>query len=552
MLFIRSGGKVLRALVLISICVLSFSSTALDLDREDFKVSYMQLPEQPIVNPINRNYSVYYNSAYKSHEFQSLIEDSFHINGFTRFDTNATIHLDFQFEDLKVVNTEVLEDERQVKGDDGKSYTEYFYIPVLTYTTSAQVFVNYANGESKVYKFGNKKNKFKGQEAYSTSEANIALTSELYQVVFEEQNRFILETTIAMQSKLNELHGYQTVDKSDYLLILDSRRYPEYKDYKRYYQLTTRLFKQMTPFESVEGIRSGIQPVLDFLMGIPEKYPEKKKAHVKMRYASYYNIAKIYYYLDEFEKAIDYYEKVIENDYHEGQSKRNIKDIDKLKDLLAVNQVNTRHLDIQLNPPPQINNSQNISQNPSLDSGFQYVDAEIQTIDNTLTEGKIELSADVQDVVDELQNITVFSFKFLNDSDEIDVKQVYTSTINSIQLSDINLKRINYNSQQQDSYEQVNTGEIEEGILISVLAQEMFSSDRIALYEFNRELVLVKAGEATGTSTSSTAFSFAFKKKLGQYLSDCDQMQSAIKLGQYKNNVEGLINAAKAYSQCDI
>ena len=538
----------MKVLVFFSLCILSFGSNALDLDRETIKVSYMDLPEQPIVNPEDRKYSVFYNSGYKSDEFQRIIEDNFHINGFTRYDSNATIHIDFQFEDLNVTNTEVLEDERHVKDVDGKSYIECFYIPVLTYDTSAKVFINYANGESNIHNFGSKNNNFKGPETYSTSEANIALTSELYQVVFEEQNQFIIETTTAMQAILNDLHGYKAVDKSDYLLILDSKRYQEYKDYKRYYELSNRLFKQMTPFDSIDSIKTEMQPILDFLNGIPEKYQEKKKAHIKMRYASYYNMAKIYYYLEDFEKSIDYYEKVIENDYHEGQSKRNIKEINKLKDLLTVNQVSTRHLNIQLNAQPV----QNFQPEQSQSSGYQYVDAEIQTIDNNLDEGKIELNNDVQDVVYKLQNMTVLNFKYLNDADEIDLKKIYTSTIDSIQLSDVKLQKINYLSQQQNLNGQVNTGKVDAGELVSALAVELFYSNSIALYDYNGELVLKKTNEMTGTSTSSTAFSFAFKKKLGQYFSDCNNIQTNIQSGQFKNNAEGLINAVKVYSQCHI
>lgn len=537
----------MRVILFLSLCIVSFGSYALDLDRETIHVSYLGLPTHPIVNSSDRNYSVYYNSPYKSNEFQRSIEDYFHIDGFTRLDSNAGIHLDFQFEDLKVTATEVISDERQVKDAKGKSYIEYYYIPVLSYDTSARVIVSYANGESNIHKFGSRNNKFEGPESYSTSEANIALTSNLYQIVYEMQNQFIVETAMNLKTLLNELHGYKAIDTTDYLLVLDSRNYPEYKDYKRYYQLTTRLFKQMTPFDSIDGIKTEIQPVLEFLKAIPEKYPSRKKAHIKMRYASYYNMAKIYYYLDELEKSIDYYEKVIENDYHEGQSKRNIKGIDKLKDLLAVNQVNTRHFNIQLQPESPQNDMPSQSQG----SGYNYFDAEIQTIDNNSIEGKIELSHDVQDVVYELQNITVLNFKYLNNADEIDVKKIYTSTIDSIQLSDLKLQKINFTSQQQNSNEQVNTGQVEAGVLVSALAVELFHSSSIALYDFNGELILKKANEMTGTSTSSTAFSFAFKKKLGQYFSDCNNIQAEIKSGQYRNNTEGLINVVKAYSQCN-
>ena len=535
--------------VLLILCMglmLSFGSYGLDLDRESINVAYLGLPTNPMVNPVDRNYSVYYNSANNIDEYQRTIEDYFHINGFTKLDSNATVHLDFQFDEIKVTGTEVISDKRKVRDSDGNSYYEFFYIPVLSYETYAKVIISYANGESSIHKFGSKNNKFEGNETYSISEANIALTSDLYRIAYETQNQFIIETTMTMNTMLNELHGYKAVNTTDYLLVLDSRFYPEYKDYKRYYQLSSRLFKQMTPYDSIDGIKSAIQPVLEFLSGIPEKYPGRKKAHIKMRYASYYNMAKIYFYLDELEKSIDYYEKVIENDYHEGQSKRNIKDIDKLKDLFAVNQVNTRHLNIELLGQMHENDQVEVSQS----SGYHYVDAEIKTIDNISTEGKIELTDAVQDIVYELQNISFLNFKYLNNADEIAVKKIYTSTIDSILLTDLKLQRINFTSQQQNSNQQVNTGKVDAGVLVSALAVELFHSDKVELYDFNGELILKKPNETSATSTSSTAFSFAFKKKLGQYFSDCNNIQTKIKSGQFRNNAEGLIKVVKAYSLC--
>ena len=54
--------------------------------------------------------------------------------------------------------------------------------------------------------------------------------------------------------------------------------------------------------------------------------------------------------------------------------------------------------------------------------------------------------------------------------------------------------------------------------------------------------------EALGQSTSSVAFSFAFKKKLGKFFADCTNMQADIKSSAYKNNAESLMQAVKDYS----
>ncbi len=536
------GKLTLKTITFIYLLAFSLQSSALDLDRENISVSYLQLPTHPMVNIQDRTYSVLYNSAYFEQEFQDIIESNFHIEGFQRLYSNATLLVDFQFDEIEVLSTEVLENSRRVKDTDGKSHLEYYYIPVLQYKTYAKVYVSYANGESKTYKFGSRSQKYTGAEKYSTSEANRALSNDLHQIIHDLFSQFVIDTVRDVDSNLSEKHGYRAIDTTDYLLILDSKRYPEYKDYKRYYSLTNRLFKQMSPFENLQPIKNEIQVVINFLERIPESYTSTKKDNVKMRYASYYNLAKIYYYLDDLDQAIYYYQKVIENDYHEGQSKRNIKAIEKLKDLFSVNQVNSRHFPIEL--------EQLASQQTPLQNQLQLLDAEIQIIDGELLEGKIELSSGGDNVLQQLSTQEVVVFKFLNDNDEIESKNLYSEFIEYIQLDNAKLQRISFISKPRNNNQNFSNNSSNKQT-ISAFALELFASDKVSLFDADGELVLKKPNETLGQSTSSVAFSFAFKKKLGKFFADCTNMQADIKSSAYKNNAESLMQAVKDYSQCE-
>ena len=262
---------------------------------------------------------------------------------------------------------------------------------------------------------------------------------------------------------------------------------------------------------------------------------------MKMRYASYYNLAKIYYYLDDLDQAIYYYQKVIENDYHEGQSKRNIKAIEKLKDLFSVNQVTSRHFPIEL--------QQLAPQQTPLQNQIQLLDAEIQIIDGDLLEGKIELNSE-SDLLQQLSSQEVIVFKFLNNNDEIESKNLYSEFIEYIQLEDAKLQRISFISKPRNNNQNYSSNSSSKQT-INAFAHELFASDKVSLFDANGELVLKKSNEALGQSTSSVAFSFAFKKKLGKFFADCSSMQADIKSSVYKNNAESLMQAVKDYSQCE-
>ncbi len=68
-----------------------------------------------------------------------------------------------------------------------------------------------------------------------------------------------------------------------------------------------------------------------------------------MRYASYYNKAKLYLYLDDPDAAIQEAEGLIKNDYDVKDGKKIIETAKKLKELFNKKKVNTRHFSFDLN-----------------------------------------------------------------------------------------------------------------------------------------------------------------------------------------------------------
>ncbi len=525
-----------------SIVLLSLFFTpafALDLDKTTVNVAYLQLPSEPIKDPNNRNFSTTFDANYQPADTHRIIEEVFYIEGFQQFTDSANIHIDFQFGPFLVEGTEVITKQRESKDKDGNVKIHYSYQPVLKYSTSANIRVNYSNGESKTYKYGRRNNTYEGSTTKSLQSANNVFRANLSQLQNSLYNKFVRKSVNNINQKLNALHGYQPITKKDSFLILDSKKYPEYNDYKQVEKDLKITFDQMTPYEPLDAIRPALESMLVFFNGIPANYPKKKRAHKKMRYASYYNAAQIYYYLDDLENALIYYQKVIENDYHEGQSKRNIVQIKKLQDLFAANQVNSRHFAIDT----EIHNTEN-AQN------FIYLDADIETKDGYNTEGKIELLDQAIDPIEALPFQDQINIKILNDNDEIELKTIAAEHIKSIQLSEHKLQSIDYVSYDTNMAQKVASGKTKQGIMVTVLAHQLYQTPKASLYSYQNEFIMKKADEELGTSTSSTAFSFGFKKKLGQYFDDCSSMQEKIKSGNYKNTLEGLTNAVNAYNDC--
>jgi hypothetical protein len=90
--------------------------------------------------------------------------------------------------------------------------------------------------------------------------------------------------------------------------------------------------------------REEMRDLIEYFKSIPEKYTDPKlKADVRIRYAAYFNLCKIYYYLDEPENMKQYADLITSNGYDAKDGERLNKDADALKAGFEKTGIHTRH-----------------------------------------------------------------------------------------------------------------------------------------------------------------------------------------------------------------
>jgi hypothetical protein len=92
-----------------------------------------------------------------------------------------------------------------------------------------------------------------------------------------------------------------------------------------------------------------MQPVIDYFEKAKTQYVTSDKEDRKMRYASYYDLAKIYLYLDEPEKAMAEADALAMNDFDERDGRALHQAAQLLEDKLRKNNADTRHFAINVN-----------------------------------------------------------------------------------------------------------------------------------------------------------------------------------------------------------
>lgn len=329
-----------------------------DLDRFYFPVAYQQLPKV-YVEPAARTYSldvkvgsrVYVTS---SDNFASKIN----MPGYKEVKENPTVVIKANLEDFYGAGAKSSSRTQESKDKAGRVTTTYYYKYSEDFTGKGTYSVVGPKGievaekkekkESKTEQTVNKfltkatgttessdPNKFNksGSLGYTTtySTEEFSNTKDAYNAYLAQSNlsRTKMEEFVNTSSNIIngslEYYAFSPVKEQEFLWILDSKSHPEYADQQEAIKAVKTLFATMKAHESIATLEENLKPLLDYFETIPTKYTADEKRDKKMRYSAYYNLAKLYYYLDKPDLCIKYAEKLIANGYDE-------KDGEKLKE----------------------------------------------------------------------------------------------------------------------------------------------------------------------------------------------------------------------------
>jgi hypothetical protein len=321
-----------------------------DLDSEKFMYMYRDYPTDPL--PADYvTYSVTYDApaTTKNNISEAEVIDNTVLEGFKHLDRGGHLQIAIQFNSLIFNSSQVKERFEIQKDKNGKETGRtYHYWVDLSYS-----FTGFA--QVKDYK-GNvlDKTHLGGTFAYKTSEYNSSKAANDYfnNNRNELRSNFIREQarhSIANLSRtLSDKYGFSVRKGMDELWILDSKAHPEYDGHKKALKTIQALMKTMSPDQSVAEIKEKLKPTIDYFESLKTKYTKDEKRDRKMRYASWFNLGKIYLYLDDMDAAIREAEGLIKNGHDSRDGKQMIEEAQRVKAIFNKNKANTRHFPIEL------------------------------------------------------------------------------------------------------------------------------------------------------------------------------------------------------------
>lgn len=334
-------------LLTLSVC----NAQKVDLDRFYVKVNFRNLPQKPLGFDY-KTFSV--ETSFTSLISQLVTPDevkpNFNIEGFKRVEENGDIKIRFEVRDIELSRTEVksrVEEKKDKAGNVTSRKTLYWL--EIDYSMYARCdAINNRTQEpltKKMLEIQSKKHEFKSSEtnSYNAARDLYALNKEM--VLRKFVNSLFQDYYSKMNQELTYNYGYKLISGDELVWILTSKKHPETVAYTNNYNIMKDAFSLMTADAPVDQVKEKLQPVIEYLNGLITKYTSPEKPDKKMRYSAYYNLGKIYYYLEMLDEAIAQSNALITNDYDTGDGKRLIDDANELKELFKKNNMTSRHFE---------------------------------------------------------------------------------------------------------------------------------------------------------------------------------------------------------------
>lgn len=323
----------------------SINAQRVDLDKFNFTVSYREYPSEPLP----AEYKTYNLRIETSPSLGNLnnLTDGFTIEGLKKVPGTGHITILAMLDDLVMEKTENRERVDIKKDKLGNEIRTSYYSAEITYSFSARATVYDYKGNTILNNYvlydRDIKQNYKTPEFGSPIGAMDFYNSKIYEIRNTLAKQLSSAAIGNLNMILNNRYGYQVRMFNDILWILNNKKHSSYKDHQTAWNNFRNAIVLMNSDEPLDRVREKMIPVIDYFEKVKTQFTKSDKESRKMRYASYYNLAKIYLWLDEPEKAKVQADALSMNDYDESDGKYLRAMAENLETVLRKNNSSSRH-----------------------------------------------------------------------------------------------------------------------------------------------------------------------------------------------------------------
>jgi hypothetical protein len=324
---------------------------SVDLDRYRFTVQYRSLPQVKL-DSTYRTYNVEVEGTRLMQSFLNDIspEKTVLLEGWRKLSTDGHITINVKLGDLLPESVSVKERAETMKNKSGQiTGTKIYYSQEVVYSFEATATITDYKGmhiidqelADRNYKQTYRSPEFTLRplaEGYFAINS-LSVTKNLYKDCVTRAMHYLSE-------RITSNFGFGEATANDFMWIIDSRKHPEYAAHRNAFQQMNEVLFSMNANTSIEGAREQLKPVIDYFEKIKKIYSSTNKHDRKIRYASYFNLAVLYYYLDDPQAMMKEANGLELNDFDAKDAKGFVQTATWLKNLFQKTNIYTRHFNI--------------------------------------------------------------------------------------------------------------------------------------------------------------------------------------------------------------
>jgi hypothetical protein len=322
-----------------------------DLDKFTFTAQFRSLPGLRIDSSFRTyNVSIDGTTLVKGYLEEMDPEKSVLLEGWKKLPADGHLSIKVKIEDLLPQSVSVKERVESIKNKAGQvTGTRTFYWQEVVYTFAATANIYDFRGlhitdeilADREYR-----------QVYKSPEFPIRGLAEGYFVLNSltvTRDLFRNCVTRAMHylsDRITDNFGFKEVTVKDHMWIVDSRKHPEYEAHRKAFRDMNEVIFNMNASTPISNARQQLKPVIDYFESVKRNYSSTSKHDRKIRYASYYNLAVLYYYLDDPQMMMKEANGLILNDFDANDGKGFERTALALKKQFEVSNIYTRHFSI--------------------------------------------------------------------------------------------------------------------------------------------------------------------------------------------------------------
>jgi hypothetical protein len=344
-----------RFLFIFTLLILGLTSVAqrVDLDRFTFSANYRNLPSEPL-DTSYKTYTVFLETGpmMRSLNQEDEFSNRVNISGWRLIPYDAHVRISLIMEDVMIENTEVKTNVQILKDKAGKEIgKKTTYQSQLTYSFGARSRItDYKGNLIKQEVIASRQNKRTHLSPVFQSEGEaIVYTRFGIITVLNELNKQVFTQTISnLSQSLTYRYGYPERSVSDFMWVLNSRKHPEFDGFQRAWMNVRQAMMEMSANEPLDNVREKLKPSIAYFNQLKKRYGSDDKSGKKILYACYFNLSKIYYYLDEPDMAMKEAGELVINGYDSKDGKQLEALSSDLKTILKQSKIKSRHFPVDI------------------------------------------------------------------------------------------------------------------------------------------------------------------------------------------------------------